>query len=202
MNSRSRLVLGGIAAVMVLSVAACGGSSATAAPATAAPSGATAAPSAAQASLPPAPTSAQGGGGGGSAAVDASTILTQDIATSIIGGTTSKISVPIPAGSPMSIAGYINTTGGSVTVLVETIPAGAANSLLQTAIRAAGANGDLQPLSGLGDAAGKVVNAHDATVAFAKGSTLVVVYADEASATGTDLESKIEAVAQQIASKL
>ena len=192
MSSRSRLVLGGVAAVIVLSVAACGGSSATKAPGATTPT-----------TAPVAPTAAQGGGGGGgAAAVDAGSILTQEVATSIIGGTVTKISIPGTQGSPMSIASFTNTTGDSIVVMVQSVPTGAGAGMLQAAIKAAGAQGDLQVLNGLGDAAGKVINDHDATIAFAKGDTLVVAYASADASSGSDIEAKLEALAKQIAGKL
>ena len=51
-------------------------------------------------------------------------------------------------------------------------------------------------------AAGKVVGDHEATVAFGKNGTIVVVSATVDAAAGTDLEPKVEAVAQQIAGQL
>lgn len=93
---------------------------------------------------------------------------------SIIGGSPTKmpISSAAGAGSVMSISGYSNADGDEVIVLVQRIPGSFAAEMLQLAMQTAGAQGDLKPLTGLGDSAGSVVNEHDATVAFTKGNTL------------------------------
>jgi len=183
MPVRPRPMFGTLFAVVVLAVAACGGSGSTTQTSTAAPTAA----GGGQA------TSAPAGGGG---AVDAGTILTSDVAVSIIGGTVTKL--PIPSVNAMSIVAYSNTSGGSVTAIVESVPAGTGTALMQAAVQAAGAKGELQTLGGIGDAAGKVVNANDATVVFVKGNTLVVVYAQSDASSGSDLEAKLESVARQI----
>jgi hypothetical protein len=197
---RPRPLVGGLMVAALLVVGAC--SSGTATPA---PTSAPAASSAAGGGGAGEPTSAPGGGqattapaGGGS--VDANTVLTADVATSIIGGPVTQI--PIPSTSGMSLVSYTNTSGGAVTVLVEPVPAGAAAAMMQTAIGVAGSKGELTTFGGLGDAAGKVVNANDAAVVFTKGSNLVVIHAQSISSSGTDLDTKIESVAQQIAGKL
>jgi hypothetical protein len=156
-------------------------------------------------SATPAPGLSGGGGAasnstGAGGPVDAGLVLTPDVAASIIGGSVTKLGMPSVAG--MSIDSYTNTTGDSVTVVVEPVPAGTGSATMQRAIQAAGANGELQPVGDLGDTAGKVVNANDATVVFVKGTTLVVVNAKATSATGSDLESKLEPVARQIADRL
>jgi hypothetical protein len=196
LGNRQSHPFGGLVAAAILAVAACGGGTATPAP-TAAP---TAAP---QVSVPPVATAPGGGGGGGApaAAADASAILTADMAASIIGGSPTKAMVATP-GTGVSLVSYTNSNGDDVTVLVEAVPAGFAGTMLQAAIAGAGAQGQLQPLSGIGDAAGKVIDDHDATVAFAKGSTLVVIHASADGVAGSDLESKCEALARQIAGRL
>lgn len=140
-------------------------------------------------------------GGAGSASIDASTILSADVAASIIGGNPTLQPGSMNLG-PISLASYGTDSGDSVSVYVETIPGGVSSALLQAAITSAGNSGDMTPVSGLGDAAGKVIDDHEATVAFAKNGTIVVVSASVDSQAGTDLEPKVEAVAQQIAGKL
>jgi hypothetical protein len=103
---------------------------------------------------------------------------------------------------PISLATYATDSGDDVTVYVETIGSGLESAAIQAAIQAEGTNGEMTPISGLGDAAGKVVGDHDATVAFGKNGTIVVVQASVASQAGTDLEPKVEAIAQQVASQL
>jgi hypothetical protein len=177
---------------MLLLIAACGGGTATTAPAGVPTAGPTSA--ATQFVLPTFP-----GSGGGS--VDAGTIVTTEMAGTIIGGTLTKTNGP-GAGTAMSIVLYSNATGDTVTALVEQVPSGVGGTMLQAAIQAAGAQGTLEAISGLGDAAGKAVTANEATVAFVKGANLVVIAASASSMTGTDLEPKVEALAQQVAGKL
>ncbi len=202
MTARPSLAAAGLAAVLLLFVSACSSSSSsTSAPTTgptsaASDAGSAAAPSAAE-SAPAAPTAAAPGG----ALPDPKTLLSTDQAASIIGGALTPVAFPVSIPN-MSIASFGNADGDSVTVFVEAIPGGMASAQLQAAVAMAGAKGDLQPVSGIGDAAGKEVNANDATVAFVKGSTLVVVQATSGTATGTDLEPKLEAVARQVAGKL
>jgi len=194
MLARVRPTFGSFMVAAALVAAACGsGGSATAAP-TAAP---TVAPTAAGGGQP---TSAPGGGGGGAGAVDAGSILTPEMAGSIIGGTVTK--VPIPSTAGMSLVAYTNESGDNVTVLVQPVPAGTGAAMMSVAIQAAGAEGNLQTFTGLGDAAGKVVNENDATVVFVKGDALVVVHAESATSSGSDIESKLESVARQIAGTL
>jgi hypothetical protein len=206
-SSRPSLAVATLAVAAVLAVAACSSSSATASPgaqASVAAAPSDAGSSAAAASdmpsfaLPSALASALAGGG---SAPDAGTIVTADMAASVIGGSPSSVSPPISIPT-MSIASYANATGDTVTVFIQNIPGGIANAQLQAAIAMAGAQGELQPVTGLGDSAGKVVNDKDATVAFVKGSNLVVVEATSGTTAGSDLEPKLEAVAQQVASHL
>jgi hypothetical protein len=199
-GSPKRLVIGSILLAALLSLAACSAS-------------ATAAPS---------PGSSPGGGGGGggglglpsfalpsglglggsgTAAVNASTILTADIAATILGGTATLQPGSMNLG-PISLATYGTDSGDVVTVYVETLGAGAEQAAIQAAIQAEGTSGAMTPITGLGDAAGKVVSDHEATVAFGKSGTIVVVSATVAAMAGTDLEPKVEAIAQQVAGQL
>lgn len=210
MTSRPTVTFAGLAAAVLLSVAACGSSSATSTPGTAAspaaPPSAVASQSAASnapsmelpSALESALASALPGAGD---APDASKLVTADMAASVIGGSPTPVDFPLNVPG-MNIASYGNANGDSVTVLVQVIPAGVANTELQAAIAMAGAQGDLQPVSGIGDSAGKVVDDSSATIAFVKGSNLVVVEATSSSTSGSDLEPKVEAIAKQVASNL
>jgi hypothetical protein len=200
--SPRRLLAAGILSAALLSVAACGSS------ATAAPGSSPAAGGGGGGALPSGLGGLGGllpsgllGGSGGTSAVNASTILTADVAASIIGGTPTLQPGSMNLG-PISLASYGTDSGDDVTVYVETIGTGLEAAAIQAAIQAEGTNGDMTPISGLGDAAGKVVGDHEATVAFGKNGTIVVVSATVAAQAGTDLEPKVEAVAQQIAGQL
>ena len=195
MASSKRLLIGGILSAALLSLAACN-ASATAAPSSGSNGGA--------ASSFAFPSFALPSGldlGGGTTTINASTILTADVAAAIIGGTPTLQPGSMNLG-PISLASYATDSGDNVTVWVEAVPGGIEQAAIQAAIQQEGTSGDMQAISGLGDAAGKVVSDHDATVAFAKSNTIVVVSASVAAMAGTDLEPKVEAVAQQIAAKL
>ncbi len=201
MTSTKRLFAGGILAAALLTVAACS-SPATAAPgSSAAPGGAASSSAPGLGGLGGLLPSGLGLGGSGSASVDASTILTADVAASILGGTPTLQPGSMNLG-PISLATYGTDSGDEVTVYVETLGTGLEGAAIQAAIQAEGTSGDMTPISGLGDAAGKVVEDHGATVAFGKNGTIVVVSATVASQSGSDLEPKVEAVAQQVAGKL
>ena len=195
----------GLAVAATLAIAACS------AGATSAPSAAAGSPSAAAAtspspssaipsiSIPSALASALASAGG--TTPDAATLVSADMAASVIGGSPSKVTPPMSIPN-VSLVSYGTGSGDSVTVFIETVPGGIASTQLQAAIALAGVQGQLQTVSGLGDAAGKVVDANEATVAFVKGNELVVVSAQSATKAGTDLEPKVEALAKQIAGKL
>ncbi len=199
MPTRPSLAAAGLAVAILLAVSACSSSSATSAPTTAA---SVAGPSDA-ASAPPIeiPSALASALGPGASMPDPSTLLTADQAASIIGGSPTPVTLPLSIPN-MSIASYENTDGDSVTVFVEAIPGGLASVQLQAAMAMAGAQGDLQTISGLGDAAGKDVTDSEATIAFVKGSTIVMMQASSGTLAGSDLEPKLEAIARQVADKL
>ncbi len=213
-SGRSRVAALG-AAVLTVVIGACSGGSATAQPtasasaagsggSSAAPASASAAPASASAgaiasfALPSAIASALASAG---TVKDAATLLTPELAASVLGGSPTKTTLPVTIPN-VSIVSYRTEAGDSLTLYIQAVPGGVANAELQAAIAMAGAHGDLQTVSGIGDAAGKVVNANDATVAFIKGSNLVVVAADSSATAGTDLEPKVESVAKQVAGQL
>jgi hypothetical protein len=196
--SPRQFLIGGVLAAAVLTVSACSST------ATTAPGSSTAAGGGGGGlTLPSGLVLPSGllGGGAGTASVNASTILTVDVATSILGGTPTLQPGSMNLG-PISLASYGTDSGDTVTVYVETIGTTLEAAAIQAAIQQEGTAGDMVPISGLGDAAGKVVGDHEATVAFGKGGTIVVVSATVAAQAGTDLEPKVEAVAQQVAGQL
>ena len=201
MASPRRLLAAGILSAALLSVAACG-SSATAAPGSSTAAGGGGALPSGLGGLGGLLPSGLLGGGGGTSAVNAGTILTADVAATIIGGTPTLQPESMNFG-PVSLAAYGTDSGDSVAVYLETIGSGIEAAAIQAAISSQdGGTGDMTPISGLGDAAGKVVGDHEATVAFGKNGTIVVVSATVDAQAGTDLEPKVEALAQQIAGQL
>lgn len=202
MHLPTRLAMSGLVVVGLVSLISCSSGSATPTP-TAAP---TTAASAALPSfvlpsgLPSDITLPSGGGQGG--APDAGSIVTSDMAASVIGGSPTKVAMPSLGGGVASIVAYTTSAGDTVTVLVEKVPGGIPAAALQAAMQMQGTQGQLQAVSGIGDAAGKVLTDHDATLAFSKNDVIVVLNAKSGSMAGTDLEPKLEALAQQVAGRL
>lgn len=192
-------------AATVLTLAACG-ASATAGPTTAGSTGSTASSAAATtttaSSAPSAPLQSAGTSTSG-ASVDATTLLSADMAASVIGGSPTAVTIPGLNVPGVGIAAYGTTTGDTVAVFVEKVPGGLATTAqLQAAMLMAGTQGNLTPIAGLGDAAGKVVDANEATIAFVKNGALIVISAHSGSIAGSTLEPKLESVAQQVAGKV
>ena len=97
------------------------------------------------------------------------------------------------------IASYLTTSGDNLTVYIQAIPGAVTAAELQAAMAHEGTNGDMTAVSGIGDAAGKVVKDHDATLAFVKGNAIIVLGASAEAQSGADLEAKLETLAKQIA---
>jgi hypothetical protein len=196
-----RLLFGGILPAAVLVFAGCG-SSATAAP-TATPA-TTPAPGAASNNPLPSfvlPSFALPSGLAGS--VDPTTLLSADAASSLLGGTATLLPGGITTG-PVSTISYATASGDNVSLLVESFPGGIAASVMQASLQAAfTAKGStsMEPISGLGDVAGKSVSDHEATVAFIKNGTLILITDTSTTQAGSDMEPKLESLAQQIVGK-
>lgn len=186
-------ILAGLIVAGAMVVTACS-SSATAAPAgNAGNGGASTAPGGG--ALPSLDLGALGALSGGK---DPSTLLTADMATSILGSSATAV----PGISTPISAGYSDAAGDTVSVFVEALPGAVNQALLTSALSQANADGSLVAISGLGDIAGKEVSDNSATVGFAKNGTLVIINAESATQAGSDLEPKIETLAQQIAGSL
>lgn len=140
---------------------------------------------------------------GAANAPDPATIVSADMAASVIGGSPTKVDVPGLSGLPVNVVSYQSSTGDSLTVLVEQVPGGLPANALQVAAAMAGAQGsDLQQIGGIGDAAVKQVDANSAVIAFVKGNLIVVLGGQSGSGAAAAMEPKVEALAQQVAGKL
>ncbi len=179
-----KTILMAMASTALLVVAACSSGSTTP---TAAPGAGT---SAAPNTLPTTPA---GGLPGSAKATD---LLTADRAAAVLGGTPT-----LNPGSSAISASYTSDNGDSITMVVETMPGGVPQAALTAAMAGQGAGG-MQPIGGLGDAAGKEVGAHEVTLAFVKGGSLVILGVVSTSQAGSDLDAKVEALARQIAGAL
>jgi hypothetical protein len=181
-------LIGGLVTAALAALVACGGGSAATAPGTDA--------------VNPNPQSSSAGAGQGGAA-DAGSLLTAEMAASVIGGSPTKVDLPVqPGGGVASLASYATASGDDVTILIERLPGLSGSVALQAALTQQNTSGEMQAVSGVGDAAGKVVSDHDATLAFTKGDSIVVLAAKADGMTGGDLESKLESLARQIAGNL
>ncbi|MGH2512635.1 MAG: hypothetical protein ACRDGQ_08115 [Candidatus Limnocylindrales bacterium] len=193
----SRSLFAGLIMTTTLVLAGCG-SAATAAPGSS--SGTSAAGGAGAASSQPGGPLASllSGLGALSGGKDPAALLTADMASSVLGSAASAV----PETSTPITASYATAGGDTMTIFIESIPGGLPQAALNAGLAQANGSGDLQPISGLGDTAGKQVADNSATIAFAKGNTMVVLDATSSTLAGSDLEPKVEAIAQQIAGGL
>ena len=187
-------ILAGLIVAGAMVVTACS-SSATAAPAANAGNGAGTSAAPGGGAIPSLDLGALGALSGGK---NPSTLLTADMATSLLG---SQATAVAGISTPIS-AGYSDAAGDTVSIFVEAMPGVLNQTLLTSALSQANSDGSLVPISGLGDIAGKEVSDNSATVGFAKNGTLVIINAESSTAAGSDLEPKIEALAQQIVGSL
>ena len=101
-----------------------------------------------------------------------------------------------------------NAQGGSGIVVVEPVTAGIGQAALQAAIAGALASGGgsstgtTTQVSGLGSAAIKEIDSDSATYAFFKDNYLVVIDVTSGTKSGADMDSQVQAAAQNAAGKL
>jgi hypothetical protein len=198
---RNHALILSLVLLAMLSFAACGSSSPTQAP------GSSAGPTAGtptDAGSTPGATQPTGGTGGTGSVPDASVLVTAEMAATVLGGgAPTKVDIPgLPVGAGISIASYMSPDGDSFTVYVQAVPGGVTAAEMQAAIAAEGTNGAMVAISGIGDAAGKVVGDHDATLVFVKGNIIVVIGASASAQTGAEIEAKLETLAKEIAGSL
>jgi hypothetical protein len=146
--------------------------------------------------------SASPGSSTGGSAPDACAVLTAALASQITGGNATKISGQSAGGVSQCV--YADTGSGvGATAVIESLP-GMSAAILQAAMAQASHNGsgNDEPVSGIGDQALKEVDPNSATVAFAKGDTLVVVAASSSTRNGAAIESDLESLCRQIAGRL
>jgi hypothetical protein len=155
------------------------------------------------------PSAGGGGGnpGGGTATgLDSCTILTQSVAASLSGDSTvAKVSGSTVGSLSMCI--YTSPTatgGGAASITIESVPGGSAlvNAAMQAAINQDAHGGNAQPVTGIGDTAFKVVSASDATIAFAKGGSFVVIGAGSITRSGASMETDLESLAHMVAGQV
>jgi hypothetical protein len=196
------LILGAISISAVAALAGCGSAS-TGSSASPTPSGGFSIPS-----IPGLPTLPGSGSGGGSSASAGTLLTVADVQTisgdpnvAAVGGTCSSITCVY--------ADTTTTSGSGGVIVVEPFPGGLGQAALQAAVEGAlssgGVNssgGTVTPVSGLGSAAIKEIDANSATYAFSKDNYLVVINITSGTNTGADMDSQVQAAAETAAGQL
>ncbi len=149
-----------------------------------------------------------GGTGGSGTTAAAGTLLTASDVQNISGD---PAVAPLGGACSSTTCIYTDTTGsggGGGVIFIETIPGALGQAALQAAIAsalsgsAASSGGSAVAVSGLGSGAIKEIDANSATYAFLKNNDLVVVDVSSGTKTGADMDSQVEAIAQNIAGSL
>ncbi len=208
-----------LSVIALLAAGACGGSAATQTPTNggpAAPTSAAASPEASSAEETGAqetgaqetaaeetetPTGSAVPQGGGNVP-DPAALVSADMAASVIGGSPQQVQIPGLGNVPAKVVAYSTDSGDTLTVFIEQVPGAFQASALQAAIAMAGVQGNVVPVSGVGDAAGKVVEENNAVIAFVKGDVMVVIGAQSGASSGAQLDPKVEGLAKQVSDKL
>jgi hypothetical protein len=194
------LILGAISISAVAALAGCGSSSTSTSPTPSAPGGLTL-PNIP--GLPTLPGSVSGGGVGASTLLSATDVQTisGDPNVAAVGGTCSSITCVY--------ADTTTTSGAGGVIVVEPFPGGLGQAALQAAVAGALSNsgdtsgsGTVTPVTGLGDAAIKEIDANSATYAFSKDNYLVVINITSGTNTGAEMDSQVQAAAETAAGQL
>jgi hypothetical protein len=199
------LILGAISIGAVAALAGCGSSSTSTTPT---PTGLGGFSIPSIPGLPTLPGSVTGAGGG--SGVGANTLLSASDVQSI-SGDSNVAAVSGTCSTVTCIYADTTTTGGSSggVIVVEPFPGALGQAALQAAVEGAlssggvsSSGGTVTPVSGLGSAAIKEIDANSATYAFAKDNFLVVINITSATNTGADMDSQVQAAAEAAAGKL
>jgi hypothetical protein len=200
------LILGAISIGAVAALAGCGSSSTSTSPT---PTGLGGFSIPSIPGLPTLPGSVTGAGGGTGSGAGASTILTAtDVQT--ISGDPNVAAVGGTCNPVTCIYADTTTTGGSGGIIVvEPIPGGLSQDALQAALASAlstggvdSSGGTVTPVSGLGSAAIKEIDANSATYAFSKDNYFVVISITSATNTGADMDPQVQSAAETAAGQL
>ncbi len=197
MNVR-QLLLGAVSIGAVAALAGCGGSSSP----TPTPSNGLSIPS-----IPGLPTLGTGTTGGSGSAPAATTLLTLSDVQSI-SADPNVTALSCTADTCVYADASASASGGGGVIVVEPFPGGFDTSVIQAAISAALAGqastggGTATPVTGLGSGGLKEIDTNSATYAFAKDSYLVVINVTSGTKSGADMDSQVQAAAQQIAGQI
>jgi hypothetical protein len=147
-------------------------------------------------------------GGSGVTTAPASTLLTASDVQTISGDPAVAALSGACSGTTCIYTDATGTGGGGGVIFIESIPGALGQAALQAAIAsalsgsAASSGGTSVAVSGLGSGAIKEIDANSATYAFLKDNDLVVVDVSSGTKTGADMDSQVEAIAQNIAGSI
>jgi hypothetical protein len=196
MKTRS-LLAGAVTVGAMIGMAGCGGSSSSATPTPKSSGGINI------------PGLGNIGGTGGSGTTSAAGTLLTAADVQNISGDPAVAALGGACSAPTCI--YTDTTGsggGGGVIFIEAIPGALGQAALQAAIAsalsgsAASSGGTSVAVSGLGSGAIKEIDANSATYAFVKDNDLVVIDVSSGTKTGAQMDSQVEAVAQNIAGSI
>ena len=198
-----KLLLGAVSIGAVAALAGCGGSSSP----TPTPSNGLAIPT-----IPGLGTGSTGGSGtgttGGSGSAPAATTLLTLSDVQSISGDPNVTALSCTADTCVYADASTSASGGGGVIVVQPFPGGFDSSVIQAAISAALAGqassggGTATPVTGLGSGGLKEIDTNSATYAFAKDSYLVVINVTSGTKSGADMDSQVQAAAQQIAGQI
>ena len=202
MSTKCFPLAGVLALVAAAAIAGCGGST------TPASSGAPATASGAPSNSSSATTPSSSSSGSSTSSLHACTALTQSDAATITQDQSIQ-SMGSTGAASEDICEYVDASSGSgagstVVILIEPAP-GVSQSALQAAIAQAAASsgsGTYQSVSGIGDLAFSETDANDAGLGFAEGNTLVVIWAESPTISGSALLPAVETQAKAIVGQL
>jgi hypothetical protein len=191
------LLVGALSIGAIIGMAGCGGSSSSTTPTPSSSSGGISIPGIGNI----------GSGSSGSTAA-AGTLLTASDVQNISGDPAVAALSGACSSTTCIYTDATGTGGGGGVIFIEAIPGALGQAALQAAIAsalsgsAASSGGTAVAVSGLGSGAIKEIDADSATYAFVKDNDLVVVDVSSGTKTGADMDSQVEAVAQNIAGSI
>jgi hypothetical protein len=196
-----QLLLGAVSIGAVATLAGCGGSSSP----SPTPSNGLSIPT-----IPGLPTANSGGTGttGGSGTAPAATTLFTLSDVQSISGDPNVTALSCTADTCVYADASTSASGGGGVIVVEPFPGGLGTTAIEAAISAALAGqassggGTATSVTGLGSGGLKEIDTNSATYAFAKDSYLVVINVTSGTKTGADMDSQVQAAAQQIAGQI
>ncbi len=193
------LLAGAVSIGAMVGMAGCGGSSSSATPTPKSSSGIT---------IPGIGSGSTGSTGSSGTTAAAGTLLTAADVQNISGDPAVAALAGACSATTCIYSDTAGSGGGGGVIYIEAIPGALGQAALQAAISAAlsgsvaSSGGTAVAVSGLGSGAIKEIDTTSATYAFVKDNDLVVIDVTSGTKTGADMDSQVEAVAQNIAGSI